>query len=160
MAKRICQGSPEWEDVAHFAISEFMQHERGQELVDAGRGMQFLSGIMWRSFNSSTSQYHTLYRQKGRACDIKEAYLEQEDDVYDWHQDAVVEAIKGIMEDMHAEKSEIWYRVVLFQKSLDEPNISELSRQTGISRNSINNAIESAKRFIKQQLKNQNINYD
>ena len=62
MAQKICKGNHEWEEVAHYAIAEFMEHERGQELVDAGKAMQFLSGIIWRSYNSSTSQYNTLYR--------------------------------------------------------------------------------------------------
>jgi hypothetical protein len=66
MSKKICRSSQESEEVAHFAIAEFMEHERAQELVDAGRAMNFLSGIIHRSFHSSTSKYHTIYRQKGR----------------------------------------------------------------------------------------------
>ena len=56
MSKKICKGSLESEDVAHFAIEQFMTHERAQELVDSGKGMSFLSGIIWRSFNSSTDR--------------------------------------------------------------------------------------------------------
>jgi len=67
MAKRICKGSVESMDVAHYSIEQLMHHERGQELVDAKQAMQFLSGIMWRSFNSSTSQYHT-YIDKRIVC--------------------------------------------------------------------------------------------
>ena len=80
MSRKICKGSRESEDVAHFAIESFMQHERGQELVDAGKGMNFLSGIIHRSFHSSTSQYHTLYRQKGRVHSItSDRQIEKED---------------------------------------------------------------------------------
>ena len=125
MAKKICKGHSEYEDVAHFAITEFMTHERGQELVDTGRGMNFLSGIMWRSFNSSTSQYHTVYRQKGRMHSLPETHLS-----------------------------------TLLQMWLENPNYSELSRRTGIPRNSISNAIEEAKKYIREQLKLQNINYE
>ena len=94
MAKKICKGSIEWEDVAHFAISEFMEHERGQEIVDSGRGMNFLSGIMWRSFNSSTSTYHTIYRQKNRVHELQDKHTQIEDVEYDPYQDFVVGAIQ------------------------------------------------------------------
>ena len=50
MSKKICRGSNESLDVAHFAITEFMEHERGQELVDSGKGMQFISGIILSNF--------------------------------------------------------------------------------------------------------------
>ena len=76
MAKRICK-SPEAEDVAHYAIEQFMQHKRGQELVDKGQGMLFLSGIIHRSFHSSTSPYHKLYRQSGRTHELYDKTAEK-----------------------------------------------------------------------------------
>ena len=96
MAQKICKASPQSEEVAHFAISQFIEHERGQELVDSGRAMAFLSGIIWRSFNSSTSQYHTIYRQKGRVFGLPENYDNTADDnTYDVEQDIATEAIAG-----------------------------------------------------------------
>jgi hypothetical protein len=160
MAKKICKGSTEWEDVAHFAIESFMQHERGQELVDSGRGMNFLSGIMWRSFNSSTSEYHALYRQKNRVHGLGDTQLEGVDVPYDTEQDIVTGAIQGILEDMEADRTDLWYRATLLQMYLMEPNFSKLSRRTGIPRNSISHAVEEAKSYIRQQLKIQGISYE
>lgn len=161
MSKKICKGSTESEDVAHFAITEFISHERGQELVDAGQAMQFLSGIIWRSFNSSTSQYHTLYRQKNRMHSLPEWHEEiQDDDSYDFEQDTAVEAIQGVLEDMEASGIELWYRSTLFRMYIDTPNYSELSRLTKIPRTSISKAVEEAKEYIKEKLKQNNINYD
>ena len=160
MAKKICKGSTEWEDVAHFAIESFMHHERGQELVDSGRGMQFLSGIMWRSFNSSTSEYHAIYRQKNRVHSIGDEQLQQADDLYDIEQDLVTGAIQGILEDMEADRTDLWYRATLLQMYLQEPNFSKLSRKTGIPRNSISHAVDEAKTYIREQLKIQNIDYE
>ena len=34
MTKRICKGSHESEDVAHYCIQQFMEHKRAQELVE------------------------------------------------------------------------------------------------------------------------------
>lgn len=160
MAKKICKGSQESEDVAHFAIAHFMEHERGQELVDANRGMQFLSGIIWRSFHSSTSEYHSLYRQKGRVHPIEDKHLEVPVIDYDYHQDTVVGAIQGILEDMMCDRTDLWYRATLFEMWLDTPNYSELARKTGIPRNSISHAVDEAKQYIKQQLNIQGIHYE
>ena len=160
MAQKICKGSDQFEDVAHFAIESFMHHERGQELVDANRGMQFLSGIMWRSFNSSTSEYHTLYRQKNRVDELTDKHMQQADIEYDEQQDHVVGAIQGILEDMEADRTDLWYRATLLQMYLQTPNYSELARKTGIPRNSISHAVEECKAYIIEQLKLQNIDYE
>lgn len=161
MSKKICRSSPESEEVAHFAISEFMEHERGQELVDSGRAMNFLSGIIHRSFHSSTSKYHTIYRQKNRMYSLPESYDQREDvHVYDYEQDIATEAIQGVLEDMKADGIELWFRAVLFEMYVKEPNYSQLARQTLIPRTSISKAVEEAKEYIQITLKNNNINYE
>ena len=161
MAQKICKASPESEEVAHFAIEQFMHHERAQELVDIGRAMNFISGIIWRSFNSSTSQYHTIYRQKGRVFGLPENYDKPSyDNTYDLEQDIATEAIQGVLEDMRSDTIELWFRAELFQMWIEEPNFSELARQTKIPRTSIAKAVDEAKKYIQQQLKNNNITYD
>ena len=166
MAQKICKGNHEWEEVAHYAIAEFMEHERGQELVDAGKAMQFLSGIIWRSYNSSTSQYHTLYRQKNRVHSLDDRLaidpniLNQPYEEYDHEQDYVVTAIEGIIEDMACYKTGLWFRATLFQMYMITPNYSELARKTGIPRNSISHAVDEAKQYIRLELKKQGIDYD
>ena len=159
MAKKICRSHPEFEEVAHFAISEFIEHERGQELVDSGRAMNFISGIIHRSFHSSTSKYHTIYRQKGRMHGLPQTHDNlQNGDTYDLGLDIATEAIQGILEDMKAESIELWFRSTLFEMYVKEPNYSELSRQTQIPRTSISKAVEEAKLYILQTLNDNNIN--
>ena len=160
MSKKICKGHMDYEDVAHYAIEQFMQHERGQELVDANRGMQFLSGIIWRAFNSSTSEYYTVYKQKGRLVYKDMHTLQLADYEYDTNTDLVIGAIQGILEDMQADKDSLWYRARLFLMWLKEPNYSDISRRTGIPRNSVSQAVEEARLYIKEELKRQNIHYD
>jgi len=160
MAKKICKGSHEWEDVAHFAIEKFMTHERGQELVDSGRGLNFISGIIWRSYHSATSEYFALYRQKYRMHTLDERSLQQPDEEYDTNEDLVVGAIQGIIEDMMSDRTELWYRSTLLQMYLQNPNYSDLSRKTGIPRNSISHAVEEAKEWIRLKLKEEGITYE
>lgn len=137
-----------------------MHHERGQELIDAGKAMNFLSGIMWRSFNSSTSEYHALYRQKNRVHTLTDAHMQGIDIPYDSTEDNVVGAIQGILEDMQADRTDLWYRATLLEMYLETPNYSELARKTGIPRNSISHAVEEAKTYIREQLKILNIEHE
>ena len=162
MAKKICKSSVEYEDVAHFAIEQFMTHERGQELVDSGRGMNFLSGIMWRSFNSSTSQYHTVYRQKGRMHSLTPAADNMQDNnIYDHERDTVTGVIQGILEDMQQDREgELYIRSMLFQMWIKESNFSELSRITHIPRTSIAQYVSDAKSYIQNKLKEEGIDYE
>ena len=152
MSKRICK-SHEAEDVAHYAIEQFMQHKRGQEIVDKGQGMLFLSGIIHRSFHSGTSPYHKLYRQSGRVHELYDKTAERiADEDYDIEWDLKIESIQGIMEDMEADTIEQWFRVVLFKMWLKEPNYSELSRTTSIPRTTISQAVKECKDYIKTRI--------
>lgn len=151
MAKKICRSHQEWEDVAHFAIEQFIVHESAEELIKANRAMQFISGIMHRSFHSSTSRYHTLYRQKGRVH-TTDTPIEGEAVEYDYELDATIDRIEGLMADMQAHSVEMWFRVVLFEMWIETPNFSELSRKTGIPRTSISQAVQEAKDWIKKNL--------
>ena len=161
MSKKICKSHHEWEEVGHFSIEKFMLHERAEELIQSNRAMQFLSGIIHRSFHSSTSQYHTEIRQKGRVHGFNSnTHLEQADIDYNYEQDIVTEHIQVILEEMVAESNAQWFRSVLFQMWVDNPNFSELSRETGIPRTSISTAVGEAKEFIQLTLKNRNINYE
>ena len=61
---------------------------------------------------------------------------------------------------MQASSIELWFRAELFKMWIKEPNFSELARQTNIPRTSIAKAVDEAKNYIRQQLKNNGITYD
>ena len=161
MSKRICKGSPEHEDVAHHVITSFMEHKRAEELIAKNEAMKFMSGMIHLSYYSSTSPYHTLYRQKGRMHSLYPETAEaQIDTEYNYERDMLTEAIQGILEEMQSEGVEQWYRSMLFGMWIDNQNFSELERKTGIPRSSISQAVQECRTFIKQELKNRNIEYD
>ena len=161
MSKRICKGSLEHEDVAHHVITSFMEHKRAEELIAKNEAMKFMSGMIHLSFYSSTSPYHTLYRQKGRMHSLYPETAEaQIDTEYNYERDMLTEAIQGILEEMQAEGVEQWYRSMLFGMWIDEQNFSELERKTNIPRSSISQAVQECKQYIRQELKNRNIEYD
>ena len=161
MAKKICKSHPESEEVAHYVISEFIEHKRAEELIEKGQAFKFMSGMIHRSFHSSTSPYHTIYRQKNRVHGngFNDNH-KQETEEYDYDTDLVLEAIEGILEDMQADNIEAWYRSTLFRMWLVEPNFSEISRQTGIPRTSISQAVEECKKYIRKTLHDRGIDYN
>ena len=158
MSKKICKSSPESEDVAHYCIQEFLEHKNAEALIQRNEAMKFLSGMIHRSFHSSTSRYHTLYRQKGRVH-TRSMPIERENEEYDYETDYIIEAIQGVLEEMQADNIELWYRSTLFRMWLKEPNFSEIERQTGIPRTSISQAVRECKKYIKKTLNDRGIDY-
>lgn len=158
MSKKICRSHVEWEEVGHYCIEKFMIHERAEELIEANRAMQFISGIMHRSFHSSTSQYHKDIRQKGRMHSLPSTtQLEYSDIDYNLEQDILIDTIEVVLEEMIADSKERYFQAVLFQMYAKDPNFSKISREVGIPRTTISRAVEDAKEYIKQQLKNRGI---
>lgn len=161
MSSRICKGSVESEEVAHYVISEFLQSQKADGLVSRGEAMSYLSGAIWRSFHSSTSPYHTIYRQKGRVFGLSPQHSNLVDtDQYDYEQDSVVEEIYGILTDMEIENVEQWYAATIFKMYIQTSNYSEIARATGIPRTSISAAVDVARKHIKQQLKIRGIEWE
>jgi len=161
MSHRICKGHIESEEVAHYVISQFLEKKNIQELLNRNEGMLFLSGMIHRNFHSSTSPYHTVYRQKGRVHPTNDqSYYEDIEDDYDYTGDLVISQIERIIQLMKKNKVKLWYNAVLFEMYIAEGNYSEISRQTGIPRTSVSHAVEEAKTYIQEQLKKSGINYE
>ena len=73
MSQRICKSDTDTSiELAHYAIEKFLTHNRAEELINKKQGMLFLSGVIHRSYHSSTSPYHKLYRQKGIVHELYE----------------------------------------------------------------------------------------
>ncbi len=160
MSKKITKSHVEWEELGHYCIEKFMLHERATELIEANRAMNFISGIMYRSFHSSTSQYHTDIRQKNKFYSVDDwTYLDGTNDEYNLEQDNVLEVIETIIEEMVVESRDQWFRATLFQQWLNNQNYSSLSRQIGIPRTTISRSVEEAITYINRELQNRGINY-
>ena len=161
MSKKICKSNPVWEDLAHFCIIKFAEHERYEELTQAGQGMKFLSGMMHRSFWSNTSQFYTEWYQKGRmepCATIYDDELEEDEDEY-WDEEQLI-AVKGILEDMKHTCGEggnrdkkLWEMATLLEQWVETPNYSQLSRKTKVPRISIASSVNAAIDYIQQVIK-------
>ena len=158
MSSKICRGHRDHRDVAHYCITDFAEHVRADELINEGKAMQFLSGMIHRSFNSSTSPYHKLYRQSGRVYAKRDIRKEEVEEEYDHSIDFMTEAILGVLEEMKVSgDQDIWYMAVLFEMWLDNPNYSDLARKTNIPRTSISQAVQQCREYVQDELKQRGI---
>ena len=162
MSKKICKSHYEWEEVGHYSIEKFMLHERAEELIETNRAMHFLSGIIHRSFHSSTSSYHSEIRQRGRVHGFNsDEHLEFPDINYNIDEDNMIHktsaSVRLILEEMLVDHKDNWFRATLFQMWVENPNYSDLYRRTGIPRTTISKAVEEARQYIRIELKKRNI---
>jgi len=165
------------DDLAHYAIEQFLTHHRYEEitakdLLDPSYGhcRGFILAIMrnsWYGKKSEFTRYYKVHRadigQRKRNItdeDFEARANNQPKIEYDYNKDYIIEAIEGILEEMTIDTKDLWYKAKLFKLWLQTPNFSKLARETGIPRTSISNAVEEAKEYIKQELKNRNIDYD
>lgn len=82
----------------------------------------------------------------------KQKVQEERVEDYDYETDLRLDAIEGILEDMHAESQHHWYIASLFQMWIETPNYSELERRTNIPRTSISQAVNECRAYIQQKL--------
>lgn len=83
--------------------------------------------------------------------------LEFSDIDYNLEQDILIDTIEVILEEMIADSKERYFQAVLFQMYAKDQNFSKISREVGIPRTTISRAVEDAKKYIKQELKNRGI---
>lgn len=151
-AKNACQQHKDWEDLAHYAIMSFLEHDKAEELVKLGHARWFLVRIMLNSSRGEKSEYYRLYRPKWQTINETESNIAIED--YDHDIDTLTEWIAGILEDMKHESPEQWYRATTFELCIkqDRLNFSKLARETGIPRTSISNAYYECIEYVKNRL--------
>ena len=176
-ADNITKGDELANDLAHYSIETFMTHKRYQEILDKdaqdpsfGHCRGFILAIMRNSWYGKKSEFSRTYKlhradigHRKRVVSDEEfaARIEsQPQHQYNYEKDFVIEAIEGILEEMAIDTKDLWYKGKLFKLWIQTPNFSKLARETGIPRTSISNAVEEAKEYIKQELKNRGIDYD
>lgn len=176
-ASNITKSDELTDDLAHYAIEKLLGHPRFEELSlrdqdepKVGHLRAFILAIMrnaWFGHKSEFTRYYKIHRadigQRKRNLteeDFNNRLEKQGQDDYNYDRDYIVEAIEGILEEMEINTKDLWFKARLFRMWLETPNFSKLARETGIPRTSISNAVEEAKEYIKQELKNRNIDYE
>ena len=173
-SRNMCKNDALYEELAHYAIEKLLTNHRYSEILAKhnaapkyGHLRGFILAIMRNSWYGKKSEFRRVNAnhradigsRKRVVTDAKweritEA-LPNED--YDHETDFLVEAIEGLMEEMELDQEGLWYRVRLLKLWLETPNFSELARVTDIPRTSISKAVEEAKAYIIEELKQRNI---
>lgn len=124
-SKNISKNS-EYKDLAHYVIEQFLLRPDKDEITQDGAARWFIVRTMLNSFRSSTSQYHTIYRQKGRVnTELPEL---QQAEPYNPEIDLLFQQAESILQEMLQSKdSKLWYIANLFQRWVEQPNYPKLS---------------------------------
>ena len=173
-SRNISKNDPLYEELAHYAIEQLLTHNRYQEILDKhnadpefGHLRGFILAIIrnsWYGKKSHFSRVHKLHRADigSRKRVVTDEHfnnlLDTPEVTYDYEIDFLITAIEGLLEEMELGLEDgLWYRARLLKMYIETPNFSELSRMTDIPRTSISKAVDEAKAYIIDELKNRNI---
>lgn len=173
-ARNMCKNDALTEELAHYSIEKLLTNKRYGEILDKhnadpdfGHLRGFILAIMRNSWYGKKSEFRRVNANHradigSRKRVISDAKWESLQDVpldeYDHETDFLVTAIEGLMEEMELElESGLWYRARLLKMWLETPNFSELARVTDIPRTSISKAVDEARVYIIEELKQRNI---
>jgi len=150
-AKNAAQKWDDNEDLAHYAISVFLEHEKAEELILKGHARFFIVRILLNSSRGKKSHYYRMYRQNWNELGDTGSLTNEE---YDNDIDKITEVIHGILEDLSLGDANEWYMATITQLCLnqDKLNFSKLSRETSIPRTSIANTYYETINYIKNKL--------
>lgn len=171
-SKNITAGDQQHRELAHYALLTVLESPRRHELIQRERDFPntmkyWLISIMKRQWYSKSGPFHLLERQHRQDWFTQREEIDQEsllhaleeleDERYDLHQDRLIEAILGILEEMDLDHDRLWYISRLFKMWIHTPNFSELSRKSGIPRTSISKAVKECKEYILNELNRRNL---
>jgi hypothetical protein len=150
-AKNAAQQHDDYEDLAHYAITTFLEHEKAQQLVYNDEARWFIVRILLNSSRGTKSEYYRIYRPQH---DTTAEFKQIADNEYNMHLDFLTEHVYGILEDMIHGDAELWFMGTLTTLCLqqDKINFSKLARETGIPRTTISDTYKKTLEYIKNKL--------
>jgi len=145
----------EYRDIAHYIILQFMDNKMATTLIDNNQALKYITGMVYRTYHSNTSPWA---RQNIKMYSIYDN-IEIEQDEYDPEIDELIQKIESILNDKHTDIV-LWFNITLLKMYIINPNYVSLSKQLDIPRTTISHSINSAKKWIKNKLKNDNYNFN
>lgn len=139
-----------FDDFVQDMILAFLESPKSQEAVDNHEGRFYLVRIALNNWRSTTSPW--AKREWGQALPILGEF-EAEEEPYNLEDDAILELLIGILDDMHLGDIEEYYMslVVMIYHTLDG-NFSEMARRLDIPRTSLSKVYKEAIDTIKDRL--------
>ena len=140
-----------FDDFVHEIIIIFLEHPKAQEIVDRGEARWFMARIALNQWRSTTSPW--AKQEFSHTWEVLFDSFEMEADEYSLEDDALIELMVGILDDMHLGDIEDYYMsmVVMVYQELNG-NFSEMSRRLDIPRTSLSKVYKEAIRTIETRL--------
>ena len=140
-----------YDDFVHEIILIFLEHPKAQELVDRDEARWFIVRVALNQWRSTTSPW--AKREFSHTWEVLFDDFEMEEDEYNVEDDALIELMVGILDEMHLGEIEEYYMsmVVMVYQELNG-NFSEMSRRLDIPRTSLSKVYKEAIRTIEQRL--------
>jgi len=145
--KNISKGHKLSEDLLHYVLTEFLEKDNVQEIVDSGSATFYIIRMVLNSWNSQTSKFHFDYRHQYGIRTQELFDVPYEADIQpdtELHLEIAKEAVAELD----------WYSEKLFNTFIDEGHtVSSLSRETLIPRSSIKLSLDRVRLHIKKRIK-------
>ena len=124
-----------FDDFVHEIMIIFLEHPKAQELVDRDEARWFIVRIGLNQWRSTTSPWSK--KEFSHEWEVLFDSFELEEDEYNVEDDALMELMVGILDEMHLGEIEEYYMsmVVMVYHELNG-NFSEMSRRLDIPRTS------------------------
>lgn len=139
-------------DLLNYSLLQLLEHNNKQGIIESGFGVFWLIRVMSNSIFSKTSAFR---REVGLIGDPLVDVEYQDDDKIS--QEALYEEIDSILNMIEGQNITGWYVSTLFRIYSNDKNYNKISRETGIPRKSITNAVKTCRDLILQELKNKNL---
>jgi hypothetical protein len=153
VSKKIINKNGRFDDpheLLNYSVLQLLEHNKREEIIESGFGVFWIIRVMTNSIYSNTSQFHKMMRND---CDVLNQDIE--DEVVDKQgEEDLLNDIEDILLKIENNKIEGWYIANIFKLYIENPNYNHISRETGIPRKSITNAVKTCRALILQELKN------
>jgi hypothetical protein len=148
-SKNITKNHELSEELLHFVIEDFLCKKTSHDVILSGGGVFYLVRMLITNWNSKTSPFYTKNIKNSTLCEEISYELEDPSDKETEQEETktlMYEIAKRELDQLH------WYDRELFLLYIDQPNISQLARDTGIPRTSISLSINRIKSHLKSKL--------
>jgi hypothetical protein len=152
VSKKIISKNGRFDDpyeLLNYCFLQLLEHEKRDQIVASGFGSFWVIRVMTNSIYSNTSGFHKMTRMDYDGLDN-----EMPENGNDWQEtENTLNSIENILNKIEQNKIEGWYVVNMFRLWVENPNYNYISRETGIPRKSITNAVKTCRDLVLQELK-------
>ena len=139
-------------DLLNYSLLQLLEHNNKENIIESGFGVFWLIRVMTNSIFSKTSAYRKEIGSIGDPL-VDVEYIDDDKT----SQEALYKEIDDILNKIEGQNVEGWYVVTLFKIYSENKNYNKISRETGIPRKSITNAVKTCRELVLQELKKKNI---